>query len=170
MPATFQPIETKTLASTAASVVFSNIPSNYTDLVLICDTQILNNDYMLALRFNGDSTTLYSYTTLDGNGSIAESSRRSGMSLGTMQRIVSNGSRFISITHIMDYSNTTTNKTYIARGNQAGRWVSANVGLYRNTSAISSVTVSEAGDGGTGSFTGHLASGSTFTLYGVKAG
>jgi len=143
MPATYQPIETKTLASTAASVVFSNIPSNYTDLVLICDTQILNNDYMLALRFNGDSTTLYSYTTLDGNGSIAESSRRSGMSLGTMQRIVSNGSRFMSITHIMDY---------------------------RNTSAISSVTVSEAGDGGTGSFTGHLASGSTFTLYGVKAG
>lgn len=170
MPATFQPIEARTLASTAASVVFSNIPSTYTDLVLVCDTQILNNDYMLALRFNGDSSTIYSYTTLDGNGSIAESSRRSSMSLGTMQRIVSNGSRFISITNIMNYANTTTNKTYIARGNQAGRWVSINAGLYRSTSAISSITISEAGDGGSGAFTGHLASGSTFTLYGVKAG
>jgi hypothetical protein len=169
MPKTYEPIQSTTLVSDQATVTFSSINGGFTDLLVVVETQTTNNDYMLALRFNGDSSTLYSYTTLDGNGSIAESSRRSSMSLGTLQRIVSNGSRVVSTVHVMNYANTTTNKTYIARTSQASRWVSANVGLYRSTSAITSITISEAGDGGAGSFTGTLKAGSTFTLYGIKA-
>jgi hypothetical protein len=169
MPATYDSIASTTLGSDTATVTFSSISSSYTDLVLVVDTQITNNDYTLSMRFNGDSSTLYSYTTLDGIGTVPESSRRSGMSIGVLQRIVSNSSRIVGIVSIMNYSNTTTNKTYIARGNQAGRWLSGNVGLYRSTSAISSITISEAGDGGSGAFSGTLKAGSTFSLYGIRA-
>jgi hypothetical protein len=169
MTATYDAIATTTLGSDQATVTFNSISGSFTDLVLVVETQITNNDYTLSMRLNGDSSSLYSYTTLDGFGTVAESSRRSNMSIAVLQRVVSNASRIISTTHIMNYANTTTNKTYIARSSQAGRAVSANVGLYRSTSAITSITISEAGDGGSGSFTGTLKAGSTFTLYGIKA-
>jgi hypothetical protein len=167
---TFTPISTQTLSADTATITFSGIPQTYTDLFIVADTQITNNDFMVALRFNGDSSTLYSYTTLNGDGSAASSGRRSNMSLGTLQVVTSNASRTVCTVSIMNYSNTTTNKTYISRASQAGRLVSANVGLYRSTSAITSVTISEAGDGGSGSFTGTLKAGSSFTLYGIGAG
>ena len=55
----------------------------------------------------------------------------------------------------------TTNKTFLARGNDANDATVVFAGLWRNTNAISSITL-------TGSAV-NLSSGSTFTLYGIKA-
>jgi hypothetical protein len=67
--------------------------------------------------------------------------------------------RSISIWQIMNYSNSTTNKSALNRGGGAGTNVEAYAGLWRNTAAITSVTV----------LTTNFAAGSTFTLYGVKS-
>jgi hypothetical protein len=65
----------------------------------------------------------------------------------------------------MNYSNTTTFKTMLARGSAAdstsGQAVSAWANLWRSTSAINQIRVNPG--------TQTWAIGSTFTLYGVKS-
>ena len=62
-----------------------------------------------------------------------------------------------------NYSNTTTYKTALSRGmDTTNGYVQAHVGTWRNTAAITSVTVL-ANSGST------LASGCTFTLYGIAS-
>ena len=61
----------------------------------------------------------------------------------------------------MNYSNATTYKTVITRASNANNGVDAVVGLWRNTAAITSINVFLG--------TGNLDTGSTFTLYGIKA-
>jgi hypothetical protein len=75
-----------------------------------------------------------------------------------------------TIVHIMNYSNTTTFKTYLARNNNAatsGTYVGteAIVGLAQLTAAITSITIGTA----SGSTDYNFATGSTFSLYGIKA-
>ena len=64
----------------------------------------------------------------------------------------------------MNYSNTTTNKTVLARGNRASSGVVAQVGMWGNTSAITSITIDNVD-----SASANFVAGSTFTLYGIKA-
>jgi hypothetical protein len=61
----------------------------------------------------------------------------------------------------MNYSNSTTNKTVVARANNAGNQLNALVALWRNTAAITNVTV----DAIFGSFN----SGTTVSLYGIAS-
>jgi hypothetical protein len=61
----------------------------------------------------------------------------------------------------MNYSNTTTNKTALIRGNNAALFTDATVGVWRSTAAITSITL--ASDGAA------FDSGSTFNLYGIAA-
>jgi hypothetical protein len=61
----------------------------------------------------------------------------------------------------MNYSNSTTYKTILSRGNVTGTGIDLNVSLWRSTAAITNITVT--------SFTSTYTAGSTFTLYGIKA-
>lgn len=159
--ATYEPIATTTLGSAQSSVTFSSI-SGYTDIYVVCDFVLATSAASLGLRFNSDTGNNYSDTMLAGNGSAASSSRQTSNSFirsgywetGRSQTNIS----------IMNYSNANTNKTTISRQFQSGTstsYVVTNVGLWRNTSAITSITLF--GDGG------NIASGSTFTLYGIAA-
>jgi hypothetical protein len=155
MPSTYTPIATQTLGSTQATVTFSSIPSTYTDLVLV--SNILDPNGYAILRYNTDSGNNYSRTWMYGNGTTAASNRGSNIS-GLDLKAQSSGSEFApTITHIMNYSNTTTNKTTLIRQAFSGE-VAAYVGLWRNTAAISTITI-----------TNSLQTGCTFTLYGIKA-
>jgi hypothetical protein len=164
MAITYEPIATTTLGSAAASVTFSSISSAFTDLVLICNyATSLDATESVYIQFNGDTGTNYSSTDLVGDGSSAASYRTSnanyvrigGRALGT-----SNSSN-TSIVNIMNYSNTTTNKTFLNRNGIPSLGTVATVGLYRSTSAITSILV--AGNGQ------NLSTGSTFTLYGIAS-
>jgi hypothetical protein len=68
----------------------------------------------------------------------------------------------------MNYSNSTTYKTWLVRNNnqETGTYVGteAIVGLAQLTAAITSITIGTASGGTDYNF----ASGSTFTLYGIK--
>jgi len=169
---TYTPIYAQTLSATTASITFSNIPTTFTDLVLVVSPVAATGTTFPWMRFNGLSTSIYSDTHIYGISTGNGSSRRSAQSRGYIAEQVQAETTQISniIVHIMNYSNTTTNKTYIARNNNAassGTYVGteAIVGLAQLTAPITSITIGIA-SGGTDY---NLASGSSFTLYGIKA-
>jgi hypothetical protein len=160
MPATYEPIATQTLGSASSSVSFSSIASTYTDLILTIDGTVGSN-CGIQLRFNSDSSSNYSFTRMTGDGSTASSDRSSNATFMELGYYISS-TRNINIVQIMNYSNTTTNKTVLNRANAQSVNIGAQayVELWRNTSAINSITINASGN---------LASGSILTLYGIKA-
>ena len=159
MPKTYEPIATNTLGSATASVAFSSIPSTYTDLVLIVSGTVSASSYF-TFRFNSDTGSNYSETSLYGDGSTANSTRNSNQTYMLIGGIRTTQTTII--TSIMNYSNSTTNKTAISRSSNAAVEAAATVGLWRNTAPITSIIC---GTGGANTFQ----AGSTFTLYGIKA-
>jgi len=170
---TYVPIANTVLTTATASITFSSIPSTYTDLVLVISftetsSATATNGY---LTFNSDtysSTTNYSATKLQGNGSAASSARYSSQGAIYWDDDTT-GSGFTTIRfNIMNYSNTTTYKTVLAREDNAGIATIARVGLWRNTAAINAINLYGSDQAGAGS-ADNFAAGSTFTLYGIQA-
>ena len=163
---TYTPIASVTLSSAQSSVTFSGIPQTYTDLVLVasCQTNAAGTDKDLYLRFNGDSANNYSRTRIVGNGSTATSARQNDVSqivCGAMPGTSYTSEFAANVIQIQNYTNTTTNKTTLVRNSFSQIAVQAIVGLYRSTSAITSLTLIPE--------SGSFVSGSTFTLYGILA-
>ena len=161
---TYVALDKVTLGSNQTSVTFSSIPSTYTDLVLVAQpaTTVVNQDYRI--RFNGDTANNYSATYMEGDGSGAYSNRWSNVPAIYVARGSSTtlGQDVVTV-NINNYSNATTFKTAIARFGLAttvSARVSSTVGLWRSTSAITSITVTTVGT---------LLSGSTFSLYGIAS-
>ena len=161
MPNTYVALRTETVAVATSTVTFDLTGiSGYTDLVLVATIKptATNN---ARLRFNNDSSSLYSNTSLSGSGSSAVSRRDSN---ATYFRLDWDGynqtTEFnLHITNIQNYSNTTTNKTIITRSGSAPTGVDSLVGLYRSTSAINRLDIFTSND--------NWAVGSTFSLYGI---
>ena len=160
MPKTYEPIATYTAPSAQASYTFSSIPSTYTDLILIVDGS-LSGLSVIKIQLNGDTATNYSYTYMYGSGSATGSGRVANEAFGTIGYSSTSSERFTAITHFMNYSNTTTNKTFIDRDNSTLTQVAATANLWRSTAAINSIKVFPN--------TTNLATGTTLTLYGVKS-
>jgi hypothetical protein len=165
---TYTLINSTTVGSDSSSVTFSSIPATYTDLLLVSNWKSPNSTYgniSLSIRFNSDTGTNYSFTNVLGTGSATQSNRSSNNSIIILNYTGSPHTQFnVFQTNILDYSNTTTYKTVIGRDSNSGGGVGAVAGLWRNTSAINSVTIL------VDSFNTGLATGSTFKLYGIEAG
>ena len=160
----FSSIQTVTVGSGVVSTVtFSSIPSTYTHLQIrgiARDAGGNNNGY---IQFNGDTGSNYSYHYLVGNGSSA-SAGGAASATNSLVMQYNNGSNMFGATilDILDYANTNKNKTVRSLNgwdqNGSGSifmWS----GLWMNTSAISSITLTEAGN---------FAQYSSFALYGVR--
>jgi hypothetical protein len=164
MPKTYEPIASQTLGSAAATVTFSSISGTYTDLILISQAQNTGGTWgTFNVRVNGDSGTNYSRTYMYGNGSSTGSGRQINTTESVIGTIPASSGGFFTLVKInfMNYSNTTTNKTFICTENDVSNAATATVNLWRNTAAITSIAIF--------SSVGNLATGSTFTLYGIKA-
>jgi hypothetical protein len=173
MPRTYEPIASQTLGSNAATVTFSGIAGDWTDLILVCHVYAVagaNGAAGFRLRYNADTGSNYSNTRLQGDGSSATSARQSSQTYATVGIIpgtTGTGSTLgTTVLQIMSYSNTNVFKTGLSAyatnafgstEDRVGRYVS----LWRSTSAITSIEVS--------SDSGDLRSTSTFSLYGVEA-
>ena len=159
------PIATTTLTTSAADVTFSSIPNTYTDLVLIINAKF-SAETDLDAQLNGDTGSNYSVTRMWGTGSTAATSRNTSATFMRLDNYGYPDTTFagINITHINDYSNTTTYKTVLSRADNANNGSNLAVNLWRNTNAINSIKLFPA------AVTGYtISSGSTFTLYGIKA-
>ena len=163
---TYEPIATNTLGSAANSVTFSSISQTYTDLILVCTGKNSTSYDGIDIRVgNGslDTGSNYSATGVNGNGTNAQSfAAYSSTSMANMG-ITSASKIQVSIYHFMNYTNTTTYKTVIARSNVIDFRVAAIVGMWRSTSAINTIQLRS--DNASYNFT----TGSTFTLWGIKA-
>jgi len=157
---TYTPIATTTLGSAQASVTFSSF-AGYTDLVLIFNGRCTSSGGANAfLQFNGDTATNYSSTGMYGDGTTAATFRgTNNASCGGC--IVDDVNVGTVIYNIMNYGNSSTYKTVLGRGNNTGQYVDTRVGLWRSTSAITSILMYSNG--------GNWKIGSTFTLYGITA-
>lgn len=155
---TYDSIASQTLGSAQASVTFSSISSSYTDLILVIGG-LGNGSTNIKFTVNNDSGSNYSYTYMFGNGTTAGSGRGSNQTSGLGYASgVTNGT---FILHFMNYANTTTNKTILSRGDDASNQTNAFVNLWRSTAAINRIDVSGGGN--------NFSTGSTFSLYGIKA-
>ena len=159
MPATYEPIATTTVGSATATVTFSSVSSSYTDIVIIFNGAITTGLEAFGIRANNDSGANYSRVVLAGNGSTASSFTETNATNSGMGIIHTDNSS--TIIHIQNYSNATTYKTFLSRGNAPSSTSRISVGLWRNTSAINRL------DFVANSST--FIAGSTFTLYGIKA-
>jgi len=164
---TYEPIESKVLASTATDVTFISIPSTYTDLVLVCSIQMNGsqaNAFVAVGNGSIDTGANYSYTILSGNGSTATSVRDSNDTRGfffTNNSYPQTTNRNMTVMNFQNYSNTTTYKTVLIRSGNSALGTDAEVGLWRSTSAINRIKVYPTNNA--------FEVGSTFTLYGIKA-
>lgn len=170
MAATYEPIATFTSSGSTGQFSFTSIPQTYTDLVLVFYARStfsisLHQSY---IQVNG-SASGYSSTRLVGDGASASSSRataQTGMYPGALPGGSSTAGVFGAQTvHFLNYSNTSKFKTILAR---TGADLSGSgttelaASLWSNTAAISSILLQNV-DGVA------FASGSTATLYGIKA-
>ena len=165
MPNTYVALRTETVVSATSSVTLSlSGISGYTDLRIIVTGSTTAAGRTIQIQFNGDTTSgLYSMTELWGTGSTAGSNRRSNQNLintSYQQVNFSDTAQANALIDIMNYSNTSVFKTVLSRTNSASAsypGTVASVGLWRNTAAITSITLSSS----------DFAAGSTFSLYGI---
>ena len=163
MATTYEKIATTTLASTAASFIFSSISASYTDLRLVLVPIKQGANLLPGVRFNGLTTTIYSQTDLYGDGSTAGSTYNNSSSrvvLGVGSQNTADPALYTC--DIFSYAGSTY-KTLLAEGSMdlnGSGYVNRSVGLWRDTSAITSITVIDA-------FSGGFATGTTATLYGI---
>jgi len=156
---TYEPIATQTLGTNTATVTFSSISGSYTDLILIFNGKSNASSAAFYYRLNSDSGSNYSSNQLRGTGSAADAG-----SFQNASYMYGLGNGFVDdvniITQFMNYSNATTYKTAITRWNDSNLRVAASVGLWRSTSAVNRIDIYSLNI---------YATGSTFTLYGIKA-
>jgi hypothetical protein len=157
MPNTYVALRTETVATATPSVTFSlSGISGYTDLVLVANGSTSTATGNVRVQFNGDTAANYSNTRVLGDGSAASSARDSNVGSSAIGDWGTD--RCTLVTNFQNYSNSTTNKTILSRSGSEG-YVSAYVGLWRNTGAITSITIFK----NSSNFT----VGSTFSLYGI---
>jgi hypothetical protein len=157
-------IESKTLATAAASIEFTSIPQTYTDLVILISVRAALDESDNVISFNG-STANFSGRRLIGDGSSA--------STGTVTRAWGFAS-FLSNTantfgngriYIPNYAGA-TNKSFssdsVNETNATSAYQTLFSNLWSNTAAITSLAISPNA--------GNYVAGSTISLYGVLKG
>lgn len=169
MSQTYIPLATTTLGSSAGSIEFTSISGSYTDLILVA-SPIQTGSEDIRCQVNSDTGSNYSTTILSMNssgGAIgARRTSQTAATVGFYQSGLNTTSGAPMIIQFQNYSNATTNKTWISRSGQGNRnSLDATVSLWRNTSAITSIKLFNNNSTGTHDFL----SGSTFTIYGIKA-
>ncbi|MBM3911211.1 MAG: hypothetical protein FJ356_06140 [Thaumarchaeota archaeon] len=176
MAITYTPIATTTITSDtqATGVTFSNIPATYTDLKIIASVSGVNTgDLPLVVRLNEDSGNNYSKTEIGSRYESATGyvdSRR----LSNQNRIdltsyynMPGSPIFATIeVDIFSYAGSKF-KSLICRkfadNDGSGEHIH-NVGLWNSTAAVTSVSLIEVSLGDR-----YVKTGSTYTLYGIKA-
>jgi hypothetical protein len=162
------------VSPTSAYPLFANVPQIYQDLFIVVYGRSTSSAatsplYLQFATGNGslDTGSNYSTTLLSGDGSAASSTRQTSQTLiqaGTITAATSTSGIFASASiQILNYSNSSTFKTTLSRFandlNGSGT-TGLNVGLWRNTGAITSISVQ---------INGNYESGTTVTLYGIRA-
>jgi len=152
-------IESRTLSSASDSIVFSNIPQNFTDIMMVCSTRERDTStYTSTLSVNG-STASMDVVLLQGSGTgVVATSSTTIHILSTPSNAIANTFASTQI-YFSNYSGS-TNKSFsidtVTATNATESYQRISNVLRSNTEAITGLTIS-----------GGLDAGSTITLYGI---
>jgi hypothetical protein len=169
MATTYTLIDSEVLASSAASVTFSSIPADYTDLVILTSARIdvsgvsanfsidlingatgFSNRWML-----GTGSGVVSYSTLVGSGPYAGEVNGATSTSNTFDN------REIYIPSYLASQNKPFSVLSAMETNSTAAYMSATAGLWSNTAAITSITLGVES-------TYNFVTGSSFYLYGIS--
>lgn len=153
---TISTLASATLTSNDASVTFSSIPQQYSDLTLMAECSNTTG-YNLVMRFNGDGANNYGYIFLLGNGSTVSVGRNPSLSsayVGVATTVTA-----INRINVFGYSSTNKIKTILATSGSANWGSSVWASVWESTAAITSITLLPE--------SGTFVAGNKFTLTGV---
>jgi pantothenate kinase len=162
---TYEPVTTTTLSSAASTITFSSIPATWTDLRLVFVVSSTSTATNFQVQLNSDTATNYSSTYLNGNGTAASSGRNTSATNIQFTDVTATSTTVPQMytMDIFSYAGATF-KTVLGTSSQdyngSGSTASI-VGLYRSTSAITSITLKTSG-------VPTFSTGTTATLYGIK--
>jgi hypothetical protein len=167
----YELIETQILGSTQTSITFSNLntySSTYKHLQIraVARSSVAVSNMGYRIRFNGGTSTDYSFHRMQGNGSAVSSYADAAatyfyITAGVQGSTATANSFGVSVIDILDAFNTSKNTTTRTLNGNNGN-ISLDSAGWFNTAAIDSI-VMEA-DAGSPDFV----SGSRFSLYGIK--
>ena len=165
MAVTYDPIATTTLGG-SGSITFSSIPSTYTDLRVVLTALGSTAGITPYLRFNSNTATNYSTTYIYGEGTQANSASNTSITaLYPATFGLRTAQPFFYTYDIFSYAGSTY-KTTLMTSNEDNAaltptpgYIVRTVGLWRSTSAITSIGLSTS--------SGSFAAGTTATLYGI---
>jgi hypothetical protein len=167
----YESIASATGTGSSNTITFSSIPSTYKHLQIRFNAKTASISDTPIMRFNSDSGSNYALHNLQGQGSAASASGGTGYSFVFVSTLAAGTSPtypMVVISDIIDYASTTKNKTvrnFVGMDNNNSEpanglgSVVLQSGLWLNTNAISSITIS---------VTANFTTDSTFALYGIK--
>ena len=163
MATTYEPIATTTLGTAAASITFSSIAADWTDLRVVL-VNVATTTFP-QIRFNADATANYSWTYISGNGTAAQSGRFTSQNEFYNNISGSATVPFMTTLDIFSYAGSTYktmlwNETNDKNGSGT---TSPKVGLWLSTAAITSISLRA------DIYSTTFGVGTTATLYGIKA-
>ena len=171
MPTTYQLISSTTVGSGgAANIEFTSIPATYTDLCVLASIRSNRSGSTsnLTVKFNG-STSGYSRQELYGDGSSAGASSASSTSAFEYIYIPAASATASTFSNMLLYipnyagsSNKSFSIDNVQENNTTAAYTQLEAGLWSNTAAITSVTLTE-------QYGSNLSQYSTATLYGIKS-
>jgi hypothetical protein len=163
-------IESKTLATAAASIEFTSIPQTFTDLVAVCSLRLDVDSLVINIRFNVDTGSNYSSRRLQGDGSAATSvSRTSETSLETLLSGFSSSTSNTfsnSSLYIPNYTGSTAKSVSVDAVTENNATFSQQIiqaGIWTGTAPITSMSFTRLAGG-------NLVAGSIISLYGILKG
>ena len=168
----YELIETTILGSTTASVTFSSLATYASDykhlqIRLTARTTRVETGANIILRLNGDTASNYNWHLLLGTGSsvlsLAGANQTYMFGAWVAAANTTANSYGVGVIDFLDSYSTTKNKTIRSLNGHAASEnnIRLTSGAWRNTNAISSITLLD-GDGG------NLVAGSRFSLYGSR--
>ena len=165
IPTDFESIATVTVGSGgSSSITFSSISSDFTHLQIRGWASSASTP-RIYIRYNSDSGSNYTYHFLEGNGSSAVASAGANQAENWLfiNGFIAANNPAPFVIDILDYKDTNKFKTMRAlhgNDNNSAGYISLASGLWRSTSAISSIELRT----NTSTFSQY----STFALYGIK--
>jgi hypothetical protein len=170
-PGDYFSLDSYNLTTTTTSVTFSSISQDYTHLEVRLYTKTAGGTSLsdIRARFNGDTNTNYSwhklYNSESGDAAVTGAGGANYMFAGVTNETVSGAFNTTSIL-IPDYKNTSKFTTIRTRsggtqGTGGTNYTQWGGGTWRNTAAVTSLTIYEANGNG-------FVAGSAFHLYGIK--
>jgi hypothetical protein len=157
-------IESKTLGTAAASIEFTSIPQDGTDLVVLYSLRTSSGGATNTLLTLNGSTSGFSNRNLFGDGTTKFSdttARYIGVVTGSTDTANTFSNGMLTIPNYSGSTNKSFSAEDVSENNATTAYQSIVAGLWSNTAAITSLTIT---------ISGNLAVGSTISLYKITKG